>query len=125
MAELIATEGAILDVTGNSSITSSSVTILPSTIPSSKVKINGIGVYQGGIDFTVTASISGSCEGATGTGTILPSAIKTKADEQLVHREGDIISGIVVTGATPGGSSCNFTLNVEITDPNQTKVKAD
>jgi hypothetical protein len=116
----IAVEGCTFKVTG---ATSSSVT--NNGIASTKVKAEKKGAYSGGIPISVTASISGTCEGASGTGTISPTALKTKIENSLVNRQGDSVSIAVSGGVTPGGSSCGFTVSVEIDNPGQTKVKAE
>lgn len=103
--------------TGNVSITNS---------PSIKTKASSSGVFRGGIAVAVSGASSGSCSGASGTGTIMPTALKTKADNQLVNRKDDEVD-ILVTGVLPSppGGSCNFTVTVKVTNAGQIKAKAE
>ena len=97
------------------------------SVPSIKVKAGGQGVFRGPLVFTFSGgSASGFQPGTVaGGGAIPPSALKVKADGQLVIRDGDF----VLMAATGTSASFPFPVlpiagNVEVADPGQTKAKA-
>ena len=115
--ENIANTDCTIDANNNAS-----VSIL--SLPSTKNKANGKGVYRGTITVSVVgASIEGTCtQTAPFSSTISPTAIKTKADGQEVIREGDSGS-VTVAGTTPSSASCTIVVNFSIDDAGQDKAK--
>ena len=110
-------------VTGNISLIST-----PSTI----VKTNNKGVYRGDLIFSVSNIQQPPCgtvtPGTVASATISPTALKTKAENQLILRKGDKVIGLSSVGATQPGSPnpvpCIIIFDVEITNAGQIKVKA-
>lgn len=123
----IAVEGLTISHSTGSSLSGGSFTITSS--PSIKVKAEGKGVYRGTLTFSFsggnyTGGVSGS---AAGAGSINFTAIKTKADGQFVLRKDDsgTVSGTYQPTGSPPPPPAPFSANVEISDANQTKVKAE
>jgi len=100
-------------------------TVSISSAASLKVKVQGNGVYKSSLDFSVTgANAVGYDPGTvTGTGSILASATKVKADGSFVMRENDSAS-ISMTG-TIGGTPTPFTEPWKITAAGQSKVSGN
>lgn len=113
----VATDNGTIESANNGSVS-------VDTLPSDNVRIDDGAVYSGEISVSVTGASSGSCEGASGVGSISPSSDKMKVDGSYVAREGDSVD-ILVTGATSGGSTCSFTDTVEITSAGQTSVRVE
>ena len=79
--------------------------------PSMILKVNGKGIYRGPISVLVTGSTAGGAAGnATGTGVILPTAMKGQNNGMGYLREGDK-GYITVFGST---SVPNPTVGVEV-----------
>jgi hypothetical protein len=117
--KLVAVVGMTLDCTENG-------TAIPASSPSTKFKPEGKGAYLQGVIIAVTGASKDSCSGASGAGS-MPVASKTKCQvwNSSVMTEGDEVT-INVIGLEPDAQTvCNFTVDVEITDANQTKVKTD
>jgi hypothetical protein len=121
--ELIAVEGLTIDHETGSSCSGGTFTV--TSAASTKVKVNGNGVYSQSVSFSFTGGTytGGVSETAAGTGVIIATASKVKADGYYVMRlndEGDIVGTHIV-----GNTSTAFTSKVLITDANQDKVKAN
>lgn len=115
----LAVDGLELTVTGGGSSPVATITSTPST----KVLAETKGVYFKQLDVSLSNCESGSCQNASGKGSILPAATKVKAEGELVMRKGDKNTAITVYGTDTGGGACSFTVAVEITTPGQTKSK--
>lgn len=97
-------------------------TITITSTPSTKVFAGGSGVYRGPLSVTLAGfTVSGSCEGASGTGVIPPTAVKSLVDGQAPIRRTDNAT-ITVSGLTPGGSPCSFGVLVTVQNAGQTKL---
>jgi len=124
--EPIAVIGCVIEH-GSGSVITGGTFVITST-PSTKVKPGGLGAYKGTtIAFTFSGGSGGGCTDGTvtGSGTISASALKVKAENQLVIREGDI-GTMNWTGTNPSPPPTNLTgtSNVVISSAGQTKVKA-
>lgn len=118
----IAVKGCSLSLgTGSGSISISST-------PSSKVKIDGKGVYSGGLNFSISGYTGGAItngDGA-GSGSISPGAMKVKADGSFVMLEGDTSVPVTINGTMPGPSGPQPAVamdTVKISNAGQSKVK--
>jgi hypothetical protein len=123
-AELVAVDGLSL-VDDNVSNTTT-VAVTPGYLPSEKVKAQGKGVYKKELQVTIASGsgIAGSCVlVAPVNGKIDPTAIKVKAEGELVMREQDGAT-IDAQGQTPQGAPCNLSFNIRIDNAGQTKVRA-
>lgn len=123
--ELIAVVGCTIDHAAGSTITGGSFTIV--TAPSVKVFAQGLAVYRLLINFTFTGGSEPTVTAGTvtGAGSIVASAIKTRADGSFVLREGD--TGVLVgTGTNPSPPPPTLPVSgpVEITVAGQIKAKA-
>jgi hypothetical protein len=123
--ELVAVQGCTITHSSGSPISGGSFTITSS--PSTKVKCEGSGVYKGTIAFTFSGGNgSGAVPGSVaGAGTIVTTALKTKADAEEVVREGDT-GTLTATGTkeSPPPPTVPFVGGVEISVAGQTTVKA-
>jgi|OM-RGC.v1.027682084 hypothetical protein len=103
-------------------------TLSITSVPSTKVKAEGAGVYRGQIQFTVSgANASGYDPGTVvtvGPATIPATALKVSADGQAVMRVDDQVPAAAMTG-TIGGTPTPFVEPFAITDAGQTKVLAE
>ena len=123
--ELIAVSGCVIGHIRGSTITGGTFTI--TSIASTKVKAQALGVYTLKIDFTFSGgsapgAVSGSVSGA---GVINATATKAKAEGQFVMRQGD--SGTLTgagTNASPPPPTIAVSGPVEIKTAGQAKVKA-
>lgn len=123
--ELIAVEGCTIAHDSGSGISGGSFTI--TSVASTKVKAEGKGVYKLEIAFTFAGGsestvVAGS---VTGGGTISATATKTKAEGQLVVREGD--TGTLTgagTNPAPPPPTLPVSGDVIISVAGQTKVNA-
>lgn len=99
-------------------------TITPTTSPSAKVKAGGSGVYRGVVSVTFSGTYSGNA--ATGSGSITGSSSKTKADAQLVLREGDqgSITG-TYTNPAPPPPTLPFSATFDVDAAGQVKVTTE
>lgn len=124
MSELIAVEGLTIDHSSGSPISGGAFTI--TSIASSKVKVEGNGVYKTSITFTFANGTHTSGSSATGAGSISATSTKVKVEGGYVLRLGDsgTMTGTYVP-STPPPPTLPFTSSVEITDTNQDKVKAN
>lgn len=97
-----------------------------SSSPSTKVKAGGQGVYRGALVFTFAGGIASGLTNIVGGGSISPTAVKVKADGQLVMRDGDFVlmSATGQLAASPFTPGQPISGNVEIADPGQTKARA-
>lgn len=92
---------------------------------STKVMAGGNFIYAGNLAVTVSGASQGSCSGASGAGSIVPTASKCKSGGQFVIRKDDKAT-VSVTGTDSGtGAACNFTVTVTVTNAGQTKAKAE
>ena len=128
----IAVDGLTIDHDSGSIVSGGSFTI--TSIPSLKVKCENKGVYTGTLSFSFSGgyvSPDDSGTTGTGTGTIMFTAQKVKAENQFVLRKGDTgtMSGTYVKinpAAPPPTVPGTFTNQpVKITDAGQTKVLAN
>lgn len=117
----VAVQGTTLKITTPS--VTGALPIITSS-PSTTCKAETKGIFKGTINVSASALTKGTCGGASGVGTIEPTATKTKADNSLVIRKGDSGS-FSVTGIDTGtAAACSFSITVEIDDPKQTSVLA-
>jgi len=121
--ELIAVEGLTIDHETGSSCSGGTFTIV--SIASTKVKVNGNGVYSQSISFTFSGgTYSGGVSGtASGGGIINATSNKVKVEGSYVMRlndEGDLTGTHIV-----GNTSTAFSSKVLIADANQEKVNAN
>lgn len=125
MSEFIAVDGLTLSHANGSPITGGVFTI--TSIPSSKVKIGGKGIYSGNLTFTFSGgSISGGDPSTVTTispAIIQPTATKVKVGGMLVMREGDSV--VMNVTYKISGTPSTSTGNVEISLAGQTKVKSN
>jgi hypothetical protein len=123
----IAVEGLTISHSTGSNLSGGSFTI--TSTPSIKVKAEGKGIYRGTLNFSFSGGTyaGGVSSSATGSGSINFTATKTKADGQFVLRKDDsgTVSGTYQVPPPPPGVTSPFTASVEISDANQTKVKAE
>lgn len=122
--ENIMNEDGNLDHGDTSVISNGTFTIISS--PDSQVKASGKGVYFGQVDFSFSGGNASGCDNGTvtGSGSILPSAMKVKnRDGNIVMRENDE----TVTGSFMGTLGSNpVTIGnqpVKVSDAGQNKVK--
>lgn len=137
--ELIAVDGMTISHSPGS--TTSGGTFVVATSPSLKTKAENKGVYKGPIiinfsggNSTETLEGTGTIIAGTvvGTATISPTATKSKEQGQLVIRDNDGATFTSLTGTflpNAGPPAIPFTpippTDIEITNPNQTKVKSE
>ena len=96
------------------------------SVASTKVLINGKGVFFKEIAFSVAGSNGGgavSDNNGTGTGKITSSYTDITDTQNGVLLKGDKVDNVSVSG-TAGGSSASGSISVEITDAGQTDVTA-
>jgi len=102
-------------------------TITISSVPSTKVKAEGHGVYSGTFQFSIVgANATGYDPGtvlSVAPGVISPTAMKVKVGGQPVIRVDDQAPAVAMTG-TIGGTPTPFAEPFKITDAGQTKVAA-
>lgn len=100
-------------------------TFIITSLPSVKVKAEGDGVYRGPLAWTFSGGSSTGFQSGTitGAGSILPTAIKVKADGSLVIRLEDDIE-VTFAGTLTNGNPGTVVGSVEVSDAGQTKVKA-
>lgn len=122
MLKEIAVTGLTLDHSPGSVIEGGEFTI--TSIASVKVKGEGKDVYHTQIAFTFALGDSEGFdpESIAGGGTIMATASKVRVETGFVMRVGD--SGTLVAAGTVSGSPTAISDSVEITNANQTKVKA-
>lgn len=105
-----------------------------SSSASQKVKVDGQGVYSGPLQFSVSNVVQPpdgtATPGSVGSGSIQPTAQRTKAEGQAVIRVGDRVDGLVAADAMRPGSSGSpepspITFSVEIQAAGQGKVKGE
>jgi hypothetical protein len=125
--ENVCNESMILSV--NEIGTTATLTILTPAKP--KVKAGGSGVYAGDIDVAISLATNGTCTQTPPVppapfpkATLKPTATKTKAQGDLVLRDGDSAVAVTISGTDGGGNPCTFPVTVVVTDAGQTKVKA-
>lgn len=98
------------------------------SVPSTKVKAEGAGVYKDPLTFTLTgANATGYDPGTVmtvGSGSIPATALKVKAESLAVMRVDDQFATVAMTG-TILGTPTPFTEPWKITNAGQTKVKAE
>lgn len=131
-----------LTISHSSGSTTSGGNFSVTSPPSIKSKAEGNYMYRGTLSFSFSGGNSSETLGGTGTitpgtvygnGTINPTAIKVKDASQAVIRKDDSgqissLYGTFVPSAPPNTPVPNTPIpptNVEITDANQTKVKAE
>lgn len=127
----VAVDGLTLSHSIGSPITGG--TFFITSIPSIKVKAEGNGVYSGTLNFTFSGgTYSGGVPGtASGSGSINPTATKTKADGNLVLRvddNGTMAGSYEQTNPTPPPPTISIPFSgvgVEISNAGQIKVKAE
>lgn len=125
MGKFVAVDGLTIEPQGIVDIASGSLTV--STTPSQKVKVNGSGVYFGGIDVVVVGANATGYDPGTVVSiipiTIEPLSVSCKSDGDLVNREDDISVDTApnMTG-TISGTPTPFLEVFKITDPNQDNV---
>jgi len=96
--------------------------------PSSKNKCIGNGIYKDNLSINITNGSDGSITNGTGAGNIAATGSKVKIDNNiLVLRKGDQSGNITITGTNPSPPppTLQYTTQVEIDDPGQTKVKGE
>ena len=101
------------------------VMVNPACLPSLKSKAEGKGIYKEKLDFIIMSGsgISPSCVlVAPVMDSIDPTAMKDKADGELVMRKGDMVT-VNANGQAPNGDSCPLVFIIKIDDAGQTKVK--
>jgi hypothetical protein len=123
--EFIAVEGLTIEPQGIVSPGTGTLTI--TSIPSSKGKVNGKGMYKTPFQFTLSgANASGYDPGSVsiiGTASINATAEKVKVDGILILRVGDENAAVNMTG-TQSGTPVPFTEPWKITDAGQSTLKA-
>lgn len=122
--EPLAVQGCIIDHATGSTV--SLGTFLITSLSSLKVKGEGAGVFKTPLAFTFSGgNVAGGVPGtAVGSGTIIATAQKTKAEGLLVIREGDTgtLIGTYTQTGTPPIPGVPFSASVEVSDAGQTKV---
>lgn len=125
MSKLIAVEGMVVEPQ-EATVTAA---ITPTTAASSKLTGSDKGVYTG----TVTCSITGATDSATGAVQSAPAvcqldstSVKCTSQDEKLLREGDTGSTVVVTAQIPGSPPVPATINVtpEVISAGQTKAFA-
>lgn len=119
--KLVAVEGATLKITTVGASANLEITTLGSTNDQHEDKA----ILRGPIIVVATNGTFGACGSVTpaiGSGTITPSATKDKSNDLAVIRKGDGVT-IQMSGTSPGPTPCNFSMDVEIDDPNQSTVR--
>jgi len=95
------------------------------SVPSTKVKAEGKGVYKQNLQFTLSGANAVGYDPGTvmtvGTASISPTSTKNKAEGQFVMRKNDQNLAVNMTG-TIGGTPTPFIEPWKITVPGQTKV---
>lgn len=120
----VGVDGLTIDHSPGSPISGGSFTV--TSVPSTKLIAEGKGAYRGPLTFTFSGgNMSGMVPGSvTGGGTINPTATKMSDGGLFVIREGD--AGTLIGTAVPtGGGSTPVSGDVEVTDPAQTKLRAN
>jgi len=120
----IAVEGCTLSFRNPSH----SGTITITSPASSKVKADNKGVYKSLLNVVISNGTDGSTtSSATGSGVIIATATKTKADNIFVLRIDDESAVITMTGTSmsPPPPTSTYTTTVYISDAGQSKVKAN
>lgn len=107
---------------------SGSGSISISSTPSTKVKLDGKGVYSGGIDFSISGYMGGTITNGDGAGSghISPGAMHVKADGSFVMLEGDTSLPVTINGTMPGPMGPQPTVavdTVKISNAGQSKGK--
>ena len=124
MGKQVAVDGCTIAPQGI--VSGGSITI--STVPSTKVKAEGSGVFSTQLQFTVAgANATGYDPGTVvtvGPATIMPTATKGKVDGGFVLRQDDQVPAAVMTG-TISGIPTPFAAAFKITVAGQTKVSAE
>jgi hypothetical protein len=122
MSEFFAVDGMTIDFVSSSDSGDLTVTGSPST----KYYADGGGVYPNGTTVSVSNFENDNVQAGSGVGAFVATSTKNKTEGQFVLREGDqaTLSG---TGdnKNPPPATLPFTSTVEITDPNNTKVKGE
>jgi hypothetical protein len=121
-SEFFAVDGMSIDFVSGSDSGDLTITGNPST----KVKINSNGVYKTTTAVTVSNFENDSVNNGSGSGVFIATTIKNKAEGLFILRNGDlaILSG-TGTNKNPPPASLPFTSTIEITDPNNTKVRGE
>lgn len=98
------------------------ITILPTSVLSTKTKAEGLTLYHS-ISFTVTGAAKGTCTAGTGAGIINGTTTLCKEFTlPFVKESGE--TTILITG-TDSGSPCSFSTTIQIDNTGQTKVKGE
>lgn len=103
-------------------------TVTVTGIASTKVKAGGQFVYKTLLSISISNGSDGSTTiNATGTGIMIATSLKNKADGQFVLRKGDKSTVITMTGdnVSPPPPTLTYTTQVEIDDPGQNKVTGE
>lgn len=101
------------------------------SVPSLKSFTSGKAIYRGNLSFTVSGFTGGDITvpgSGTGSGSIVSTATKNKADGQFVMLEGDKATGVVITGLKPAGTStvpAFCTIDVEINNAGQSDARGN
>jgi len=124
MGKFVAVEGCEIGHSSGSLV--SGGTFVITNVASTKVKVNGNGVYKISISFTFSGGThsSGTSGSAIGSGTITATSQKTKIEGQSIVLLGDSgnLTGTYIPPSTPPPTVA-FTSGVEIIDSGQDKVK--
>ena len=124
-SKAIAVQGCVISHGTGSTISGGVFTI--TSIPSTKVRAEGKGVYAEKIDFTFAGGSEPTVTSGTveGSGSIPATATKNKSEGKLVVREGDT-GTLTGTGENPSPPPTTLPLTgpVEVSFAGQTKVKA-
>lgn len=122
MSEFFAVDGMTIDFVSASDSGDLTITGTPST----KYFADGGGVYSNGTTVSVSNFENDNVQNGTGAGAFVATSTKNKTEGQFVLREGDtaIISG-TGTNKNPPPATLPFITTIEITDPNNTKVRGE
>ena len=115
----VAVKGMILDF-GTTIVPSSNVVLGPA---STKVSVDGNGVYSGPLSIAVTGATMGSNSAGTGAGVFIPSAAHCTADGLPVLLEGD--SATFVVAGVNSGVPVSWTVTATVRSAGQTFLKAE
>ena len=99
-------------------------TVVCQTLPSSKMSIDGKGVYVGTINLTIAAYTNESLTQGMGSG-VLSGTSKNKSQGLPIIREKDESLEILVTGVDASGKTATTTVTVTISDAGQKLVKGE
>jgi hypothetical protein len=120
-------EFAVVGMTFKFVNTAHSGDIAVTGISSIKVKAGNQFVYQNNLSITITNGSDGSITNATGSGTMTATSTKNLVENVAPLRKGDQSIVITMTGTNPSPPppTAQYTTQVEIDDPGQTKVKGE